>query len=88
MDEVNVIQCDFNFLEPFLKNYVTNSSENWYFELFYLKNVTFPSYRYLVCKGLRGNIEAVHEHMFNVNVRINKLKAGAVEDVNEVCYSV
>ena len=64
---------------------MTNSSENWYFELVYLKNVTFPSYRYLVCKGLRGNTEAVHEHMFNVNVRINKLKAGAVEDVNEVC---
>ena len=38
-----------------------------------------------MCKGLRGNSEPVHEYMFNVNVRINKLKAGAVEDVNEVC---
>lgn len=37
-----------------------------------------------MCKGLRGNSEAVHEHMFNVNVRINRLKAEGVEDVNEV----
>ena len=37
-----------------------------------------------MCKGLRGDSEAVHEHMFNVNVRINRLKAEGVEDVNEV----
>ena len=37
-----------------------------------------------MCKGLRGDSEAVHEHMFNVNVRINRLKAEDVEDVNEV----
>lgn len=56
-------------------------------EVYVFKPVTSRpanSERYLVCKGLRGNIEAVHEHMFNVNVRINKLKAGAVEDVNEI----
>ena len=44
----------------------------------------FSSFRYIVCKGLRGNSQAVHEHMFNVNVRINRLKAAGVEDVNEV----
>ena len=38
-----------------------------------------------MCKGLRGNSEAVHEHMFNVNVRINRLKGQDIEDVNEVC---
>lgn len=40
-----------------------------------------------MCKGLRGNSEVVHEHMFNVNVRINRLKASGVENVNEVSYS-
>ena len=38
-----------------------------------------------MCKGLRGNSQAVHEHMFNVNVRINRLKAEGIEYVNEVC---
>lgn len=37
-----------------------------------------------MCKGLRGNSQAVHEHMFNVNVRINRLKVEGIEDVNEV----
>lgn len=45
----------------------------------------FSSLRYIVCKGLRSNSQAVHEHMFNVNVRINRLKAEGIEDVNEVC---
>lgn len=40
-----------------------------------------------MCKGLRGNSEVVHEHMFNVNVRINRLKASGVENVNEVSCS-
>ena len=37
-----------------------------------------------MCKGRRGNSQDVHEYMFNVNVRINKLKTEAVEDINEV----
>ena len=40
--------------------------------------------RYVVCKGLRENSQAVHEFMFNVNVRINKLKNEDAHDVVEV----
>lgn len=50
-----------------------------------LTELVFSSLRYIVCKGLRSNSQAVHEHMFNVNVRINRLKAEGIEDVNEVC---
>lgn len=41
-------------------------------------------FRYVVCKGLRENSQAVHEFMFNVNVRINKLKKEDILDVVEV----
>lgn len=37
-----------------------------------------------MCKGLRENSQAVHEFMFNVNVRINKLKKEDILDVVEV----
>lgn len=37
-----------------------------------------------MCKGLRENSQAVHEFMFNVNVRINKLKREGTHDVVEV----
>ena len=37
-----------------------------------------------MCKGLRENSQAVHEFMFNVNVRINKLKNEDAHDVVEV----
>lgn len=56
-------------------------------ELYVFKPVTSRpanSERYIVCKGLRSNSQAVHEHMFNVNVRINRLKAEGIEDVNEI----
>ncbi|KAJ7378750.1 Cap-specific mRNA (nucleoside-2'-O-)-methyltransferase 1 [Desmophyllum pertusum] len=42
------------------------------------------SERYIVCKGRRGNSQDVHEYMFNVNVRINKLKTEAAEDISEI----
>ena len=55
-------------------------------------NLTFATFkwvscfffRYVVCKGLRENSQAVHEFMFNVNVRINKLKKEDILDVVEV----
>ena len=37
-----------------------------------------------MCKGLRGNSQDVHDHMFNVNVKINKLKDEDIDDVVEV----
>ena len=40
--------------------------------------------RYVVCKGLRPNIQDVLEHMFNANVRINKMKTQEIDDVMEV----
>ena len=42
------------------------------------------SFRYVVCKGLRENSQDVHEYMFNVNVRINRLKKEGTGDVVEV----
>lgn len=56
-------------------------------EVYIFKPVTSRpanSERYVVCKGLRENSQAVHEFMFNVNVRINKLKKGDILDVVEV----
>ena len=41
-------------------------------------------FRYVVCKGLRPNIQDVLEHMFNANVRINKMKTQEIDDVMEV----
>ena len=41
-------------------------------------------FRYIVCKGLRINSQDVHDHMFNVNVRINRMKQQDIEDVVEV----
>ena len=37
-----------------------------------------------MCKGLRENSQDVRDYMFNVNVRINRLKGEGTEDVNEV----
>ncbi|KAK2554252.1 Cap-specific mRNA (nucleoside-2'-O-)-methyltransferase 1 [Acropora cervicornis] len=56
-------------------------------EVYIFKPVTSRpanSERYVVCKGLRENSQAVHEFMFNVNVRINKLKKEDILDVVEV----
>ena len=43
-----------------------------------------PPFRYVVCKGLRPNIQDVQEHMFNANVRINKMKNQDIDGVVEV----
>lgn len=56
-------------------------------EVYIFKPVTSRpanSERYVVCKGLRENSQAVHEFMFNVNVRINKLKNEDAHDVVEI----
>ncbi|XP_048579505.1 cap-specific mRNA (nucleoside-2'-O-)-methyltransferase 1 [Nematostella vectensis] len=41
------------------------------------------SERYLVCKGLRRGVTDIQDYMFNVNVRINRLK-GTSEDIIEI----
>ena len=46
--------------------------------------VSSHPFRYVVCKGLRPNIQDVLEHMFNANVRINKMKNQDIDDVMEV----
>lgn len=56
-------------------------------ELYIFKPVTSRpanSERYIVCKGLRINSQDVHDHMFNVNVRINRMKQQDIEDVVEI----
>lgn len=56
-------------------------------ELYVFKPVTSRpanSERYVVCKGLRENSQDVHDYMFNVNVRINRLKKEDTGDVVEV----
>lgn len=56
-------------------------------EVYIFKPVTSRpanSERYVVCKGLRPNIQDVLEHMFNANVRINKMKNQDIDDVMEI----
>ena len=50
--------------------------------------VSSHTFRYVVCKGLRPNIQDVLEHMFNTNVRINKMKNQDIDDVMEVGRSL
>lgn len=50
--------------------------------------VSSHPFRYVVCKGLRPNIQDVLEHMFNANVRINKMKNQDIDDVMEVGRSL
>ena len=40
----------------------------------------------MICKGLRADVQDIHDHLFNANVKINRLKENNTsEDVMEVC---
>ena len=44
----------------------------------------FIFFRYLICEGLRPGAEAIHDYLFEVNLRFNELGASAETDINEI----